>query len=71
MTGRVVAVAADRGVTLDALTLSDLTAIEPRITDEVFKVLSVDASVNSRVSYGGTAPENVRKMVTLWRDRLN
>ena len=37
-----------------------MQAIEPRITKDVFAVLSVDNSVKSRVSYGGTAPKNVR-----------
>jgi argininosuccinate lyase len=47
-----------------------MQAIEPRITAEVMKVLSVDASVRSRTSYGGTAPQNVRKMARTWIKRL-
>ena len=37
-----------------------MQAIEPRITEDVFAVLSVERSVQSRTSYGGTAPKNVR-----------
>jgi argininosuccinate lyase len=44
--------------------------IEPRITDEVFGVLSVDRSVKSRTSYGGTAPKNVRSQAKRWLKRL-
>jgi argininosuccinate lyase len=40
--------------------------IEPRITEDVFSVLSVDRSVKSRVSYGGTAPKNVRAQAKKW-----
>ena len=44
---------------LDKLPLSDMQAVEPRITKAVFSVLSVENSVKSRTSYGGTAPQNV------------
>jgi argininosuccinate lyase len=44
--------------------------MEPRITDEVFSVLSVEKSVASRTSYGGTAPVNVRGEAQKWLDRL-
>ncbi len=47
-----------------------MQAVEPRITAEVFSVLSVDSSVTSRTSYGGTAPQNVRKMARGWIKRL-
>ena len=45
---------------LHKLPLADMQKIEPRITKEVFDVLSVERSVQSRTSYGGTAPKNVR-----------
>jgi argininosuccinate lyase len=48
-----------------------MQAVEPRITDDVFKVLSVDRSVKSRVSYGGTAPKNVRAQARKWLKRLD
>jgi argininosuccinate lyase len=36
----------------------------------VFKVLSVSRSVNSRTSYGGTAPKNVRSQAKKWLRKL-
>jgi argininosuccinate lyase len=66
VTGRLVAKAADQGVPLHRLSLDALREIEPRITDDVFEVLSVDKSVKSRVSYGGTAPKNVRAQAKKW-----
>jgi argininosuccinate lyase len=70
VTGSIVRLAETRGQTLDALPLEAMQAIEPRITRDVFKVLSVEASVRSRTSYGGTAPQNVRKMARSWAKRL-
>jgi argininosuccinate lyase len=69
-TGRAVAIAESRGVRLDELSLADLKAIEPRLDDRVFARLSVDASVASRTSYGGTAPDNVRAAAAAWAARL-
>ena len=70
VTGRVVALAEGNGVPLHRLTLADMQSIEPRITDDVFNVLSVTNSVKSRVSYGGTAPKNVRAQAKRWLKRL-
>ncbi len=70
VTGRIVAEAERRGVALDRLPLDALQAIEPDITDAVFSVLSVRQSVNSRRSFGGTAPENVRREARRWLKRL-
>jgi argininosuccinate lyase len=70
VTGRIVAKAASDGVTLDALPLVAMQAIEPRITKDVFAVLSADNSVKSRVSYGGTAPKNVRREANKWLKAL-
>jgi argininosuccinate lyase len=70
VTGRVVALAEGRGVGLEELTLADLQSVEPRMTQEVFDVLGVEKSVASRVSYGGTAPDNVRRAAQGWLDRL-
>ena len=61
VTGRIVAAAERAGVPLDELPLAAMQAIEPRITKAVFGVLSVERSVASRTSYGGTAPANVRR----------
>jgi argininosuccinate lyase len=70
ITGRIVAQAADQGVALHRLPLATMQAIEPRISDDVFSVLSVDRSVKSRASYGGTAPKNVRAQAKKWLRRL-
>jgi argininosuccinate lyase len=70
VTGRIVAEAAKAGCTLDRLALSAMQAIEPRVTEEVFTVLSVDRSVKSRTSFGGTAPANVRREAQKWLKRL-
>ena len=70
VTGRLVALAEAKGVGLDGLSLEELRSVEPRITPEVFGVLSVEASVASRTSYGGTAPANVAREAALWRERL-
>jgi argininosuccinate lyase len=70
VTGRIVAKAAETGVALHRLPLGAMQAIEPRITDDVFSVLSVDRSVKSRVSYGGTAPKNVRAQARKWLRKL-
>jgi argininosuccinate lyase len=70
VTGRIVATAAERGVALHRLPLSAMQAAEPRITEDVFAVLSPERSVKSRVSYGGTAPKNVRAEARRWLRRL-
>jgi argininosuccinate lyase len=66
VTGRIVAKAASEKIPLHQVALRDMQAIEPRITKDVFGVLSVESSVKSRVSYGGTAPKNVRREATRW-----
>jgi argininosuccinate lyase len=71
ITGRIVAAAEAAGVPLDRLPLADMQAVEPGITKAVFKVLSVENSVASRVSYGGTAPANVRREANKWLKKLS
>jgi argininosuccinate lyase len=66
VTGQLVAQAEARGVDLSELPLAEMQAVEPRITAEVFSVLTVDASVASRASYGGTAGENVAREAAQW-----
>jgi argininosuccinate lyase len=66
VTGRLVGRAEARGVDLAALTLAEMQAEEPRITEAVFSVLTVEASVASRTSYGGTAPANVAQQAARW-----
>jgi argininosuccinate lyase len=70
LTGRIVATAAEQGVALHRLPLAAMREIEPRISEEVFSVLSVDRSVKSRTSYGGTAPRNVRAQAKKWLRKL-
>ena len=70
VTGRIVARAAEDGVALHELPLPAMQSIEPRITAEALKVLSVEASVKSRTSYGGTAPKNVVAQAKAWLKRL-
>lgn len=63
ITGSAVRLAETKGIALDALSIEDLKAIDPRIDESVKAVLSVDASVASRNSYGGTAPDQVRARI--------
>ena len=70
VTGRIVALAAARGVGLEKLKLEEMQSVEPRITADVFAVLGVERSVKSRTSYGGTAPANVRRQAKAWLKRL-
>ncbi len=71
ITGAAVKLAEGRGVALDSLPLADLQAIDSRIDDRVFAALSVEASVAARASFGGTAPEQVRRQVAAARDTLD
>ncbi len=70
VTGRLVAHAEARGVELAQLTLEEMRAEEPGITADVFAVLTVDASIASRTSEGGTAPDNVLRQAEAWIARL-
>jgi argininosuccinate lyase len=71
VTGRLVALAESKGTDLAGLSLTDMQSVEPRITQDVFSVLSVEASVASRTSEGGTAPANVRKEAAQWLAALS
>ncbi|MFC7537132.1 argininosuccinate lyase [Sphingomonas sp. GCM10030256] len=70
ITGRAVRAAEERGRGLADLSLEELRGIDPRIDERVFGVLTVDASVASRLSYGGTAPQRVREQVAAARQAL-
>jgi argininosuccinate lyase len=70
VTGHIVAKAAEAGVALDKLPLKAMQEVEPRISEAVFTVLSVDKSVSSRSVFGGTAPKNVRAQAKRWLRRL-
>jgi len=68
--GSIVKRAEDKGVTLDKLPLAEMQAIDSGITQAVFEVLSLEASVHSRMSLGGTAPARVLEQIHFWRERL-
>lgn len=70
ITGRIVKLAEGKGCDLAGLSLADMQMAEPRITEDVYNVLTVEASAASRNSYGGTAPSNVRAQVQFARDRF-
>ena len=70
ITGRIVAAAEKAGLRLEQMPLAEMQRVEPRITKKVFSVLSVDRSVRSRTSYGGTAPANVAREAKKWLQRL-
>jgi argininosuccinate lyase len=71
ITGRAVKAADDAGIDLADLSLETLQAIDVRIDERVFDVLTVEASVNSRTSHGGTAPVRVREQVARWKALLD
>jgi argininosuccinate lyase len=68
--GSIVKAAEDAGVTLDKLPLAQMQKIEPAITQDVFKILSLESSVNSRMSLGGTAPARVKEQLAHWKGVL-
>jgi len=70
VTGSLVKMAEDAGIDLPALTLEQMQSVHSGITADVFDVLGVDNSVRSRVSYGGTAPDQVRLHVARWKEVL-
>ncbi|MDB5475660.1 MAG: argH [Phenylobacterium sp.] len=70
ITGAAVKRAEQLGCDLPALPLSELRALEPNITEGIYKVLTPEASVASRMSYGGTAPAQVRAQIKRWKDIL-
>ena len=70
VTGRLVGLAAEKGVGLEKLTLAEMQAVHAPITQAVFAVLGVEKSVKSRTSYGGTAPANVKAQAKRWLKAL-
>ena len=69
--GSIVKAAEVKGIGLDALSLAEMQAIEPAITQDVFSVLSLESSVNARMSLGGTAPGRVKEQVAHWKAVLS
>ncbi len=70
VTGALVAMAEKSGVDLPDLTLAQMQSVNPAITDDVYNVLGVHNSVASRMSYGGTAPAQVRAQIARWKEKL-
>ena len=70
ITGAAVKLAEKKSVALDELSIEELTAIDTRIDDRVYKALSVEASVAARNLHGGTAPAEVRNRVAQAREKL-
>ena len=71
VTGRAVKRAEELGVRLDELPFAEFQAIDARVNESLYNVLSVDASVASRTSFGGTAPANVRAAIRAARESLS
>jgi argininosuccinate lyase len=70
ITGRLVALAEQKGCDLPDLSLADMQSEHGAITKNVFDVLGVENSVNSRISYGGTSPQRVREQIAQWKEAL-
>ncbi|GBQ22991.1 argininosuccinate lyase [Acetobacter estunensis NRIC 0472] len=70
VTGRLVAMAEAKGVDLPDLSLEDMQSVEPGITPDIYSVLTVEASIASRTSKGGTAGTNVKREAEAWLARL-
>ncbi|HVY85654.1 MAG TPA: argininosuccinate lyase [Caulobacterales bacterium] len=70
-TGAIVKRAEELGAAdLAALPLEEFQAVEPRITEAARALLTVELSVASRASYGGTAPVRVREQIERWKEHL-
>jgi argininosuccinate lyase len=70
VSGRLVAMAEGKGVDLADLSLAEMRSVEPQITQDIFSVLTPDASVASRTVEGGTAPVRVREQAARWKAAL-
>jgi len=68
--GSMVKLAESKNVPLAGLSIAEMQSVEPELADAVYSVLSARASMESRTSYGGTAPVRVKEQVKLWQDRL-
>ena len=70
VTGTLVALAESKGCDLPDLSLAEMNGVHPGITQEIYSVLGVENSVRSRMSYGGTAPDQVRAQIARWKPLL-
>ena len=71
ITGKIVKIADKKKCKLSELDLGTLKTIDSRITEDIFKVLTIDDSIMSRNSFGGTAPNQVRAQIEFWKKKLN
>ncbi len=71
VTGRLVAMAEAADMDLADLDMVQMQSVEPRLTDAIYSVLTVEKSAASRTSFGGTAPSEVARQVAAWEERLN
>jgi argininosuccinate lyase len=71
LTSKFVEIASEKNIKLSELSLSDLTRVEPKINESVFKVLSPHNSIESRNSFGGTASREIKRQIRFWKRRLN
>ena len=63
ITGQIVKLAENKKCDLADLPLKEMQKIEPKITKEIYQVLTVENSVKSRTSFGGTSPIVVKKAI--------
>ena len=70
VTGALVAKAEAKGCDLPELSLAEMQEVHGEITQAVYDVLGVHNSVASRMSYGGTAPAQVRAQIARWKEVL-
>ena len=71
VTGTLVAMAEAKGCDLADLSIEDMKSVHDELTDDVYSVLTVENSVRSRMSYGGTAPAQVLVQIQRWKDVLS
>ena len=71
LVGSLVATAMEKQVPLNHLTLEEFQQAEPTLDESVYEVLGVENAVNAFCSYGSTAPDEVKKQVALWKEKLN
>ncbi|MEM5476381.1 argininosuccinate lyase [Pacificibacter sp. AS14] len=70
VTGALVALAESKGCDLPDLSIDEMKSAHEAITEDVYSVLTVENSVASRTSYGGTAPSQVRAQIARWKEVL-
>ncbi|KLN62370.1 argininosuccinate lyase [Kiloniella spongiae] len=70
VTGTIVKLAEDKGCDISDLSLEEMQTVEARISQDIFRVLTVEQSAQSRTSFGGTAPENVKAAAKAARERF-